>query len=316
MIVVAGEALIDLIVAPDGALRAVPGGGPYNAARTLGLLGSDCTYLGVLADDHFGGMLRDALEASNVAMACPEPTSAPTTLAVAQLTAEGTAHYRFYLQGTSLSMLSAREAWSGLPTEFKALHVGTLGIVVEPTASVLEALVAESSADHIIMLDPNCRPAVVTDVDALRARVIRLMAQADVVKVSDDDVAYLFRDGEFEPLAAEVVSRGGVVLHTAGAGVIDVYAHDGHRSMVPHTGDIVDTVGAGDIFGATVLWALLSAGWSKGQRWGVAQVMPAVATGAVAAHIACQRAGAEPPSRAELLNRMAELDVQLVGPAE
>jgi len=300
VIVVAGEALIDVIISPDGTIRAVPGGGPYNAARTLGRLGADCTFLGVLADDRFGQLLRHELAAAGVELGCQRPTHAPSTLAVAQLSEGGTAEYRFYIEGTSLPMLSAREAWSGLPASFDALHVGTLGILVEPTASVLEALVDEYSNRTLIMLDPNCRPAVVTNYEPFRDRALRLIAKADLIKVSDDDVAFLFPEGGFEQVRDGVVARGGVILHSAGPGPIDVFTRDGNGQVTPPTGDIVDTVGAGDIFGATVLWSLMESGWRKGDQLGLDDVMPAVRVGAVAAHLACQRAGAEPPTRAEL----------------
>ena len=299
-IVVAGEALIDLIVDVDGGLTAVAGGGPYNAARTLGLLGADCSFLGMVSDDHFGRLLRRRLEDSGVHLAVSEPTAAPTTLAVAQLSTAGAADYRFYLQGTSVSMLTAKEAWAGLPEHYEALHVGTLGLVVEPTASVLEALVSEAAENHVIMLDPNCRPKVITDFDAFRDRVLRVWRQADIVKVSDDDVAFLFPDGGFDTQVADVVARGGVVLLTAGEEPIDVFSGDGRGVVKPSTGDVVDTVGAGDIFGATALWALLRNGWRKGARWSPDQVLPAVRLGSKAAHLACQRAGAEPPTLDEL----------------
>ena len=300
MIVVAGEALMDLIVSPAGTLQARPGGGPYNAARTLGLLGAECPYLGVLADDYFGSQLRQRLLDSNVRIGCSSITTAPSTLAVAQLSPDGSASYRFYLEGTSLPMLSAKEAWAGLPEAYDALHVGTLGLVGEPTASVLETLVDHAAADHVIMLDPNCRPAVVTDLPAFRDRILRMIDKADLIKVSEDDVSFLFPDGGFDEVIESAVARGAIVLHTAGADPIDVYAHGVTAQVVPAQGGSVDTVGAGDIFGATVLWALLENGWGKDLRWGVDQVAPAVRTGATAAHIACQRAGAEPPTLAEL----------------
>lgn len=306
MIVVAGEALIDLIVSPTGTMKAIPGGGPYNAARTLGMLGADCTYLGVLADDYFGGLLRQGLDDANVHVGCTEPTSAPSSLAVAELSEAGAASYRFYLEGTSLPMLSAKEAWAGMPATFTALHVGTLGLVVEPTASVLETLVEDSADDHLIMLDPNCRPYAVSDFESFRARILRLLDNTDLLKVSDDDIDFLFPNGGFEQVVADLTDRGGIVLYTAGSEPIDVFAHDGKGTVVPEKGEIVDTVGAGDIFGATVLWALLQDGWHKGARWGVEQVLPAVRTGSVAAHIACQRAGAEPPRLLELTTRLSE----------
>ena len=117
---------------------------------------------------------------------------------MAEFSEEGAATYRFYLDGTSLPMLSAKEAWAALPRDYEALHIGTLGLVVEPTASVLEALVDEEAETHLIMLDPNCRPAVVTDFASFSARILRLFEKADVIKVSDDDVAFLFPGGGFE----------------------------------------------------------------------------------------------------------------------
>lgn len=308
MIVVAGEALMDLIVSPTGSLTGTAGGGPYNAARTLGLLGADCTYLGMIGDDYFGRQLRARLLDANVRIGCSEPTLAPTSLAVAEVSENGAASYRFYLEGTSLPMLSAKEAWAGLPDDYDALHVGTLGLVVQPTASVLETLVDEAADDHLIMLDPNCRPHVVSDFEAFRDRIVRLIDKADLIKVSDDDVAYLFPDGGFDEVIERATARGGLVLHTAGSGPIDVYAFDGQGRVAPPQGDVVDTVGAGDIFGAATLWALLQDGWHKGARWGYRDVLPAVLTGATAAHIACQRAGAEPPRLLELTERLARRD--------
>ncbi len=300
MIVVAGEALVDLIVAPDGGLTAVPGGGPYNAARALGRLGADVTFLGVLGDDRFGALLRDGLSDSGVVLGCPVPTPAPSTLAVAQLKDGGSPEYRFYLEGTSVPMLSAREAWQGLPREFRALHVGTLGLVVEPTGSVLQALVEQTAAEHIVMLDPNCRPAAVPDRAAFRRRIEHLLGYADVVKVSDEDVAFLYPDGGFEDAAAAVTARGGVVLLTCGSGPVTVMTGDGEDSFPSPAGQVVDTVGAGDIFGATALWALLDSGMTKGQPVSGAQALAAARTASVAAFLACQRAGAEPPYRREL----------------
>jgi fructokinase len=303
--VVAGEALIDLLIDHDGGIQAVMGGGPFNTARTLGLLGADCTYLGVLADDHFGELLRSELAATDVALACPAPTTAPTSLAVAQLDTSGSATYRFYLDGTSMAQLSAREAREGLPVTFDALHVGTLGMVVEPTASVLEGVVAEVAAERLIVLDPNCRPAVVTDVRAFRERAIRLMELADVIKLSDEDAAYLFPVGGFEEFVAGLTDGGTIVIRTAGAEPIDVFAGREHGTVRPPTGRIVDTVGAGDVLGGSVLWALLGCGLRKGRAVEFAEVLSAVEIAAVAAHMSCQVSGAKPPTLAELQARLA-----------
>lgn len=304
MIVVAGEALIDLIVNDASQVTVAPGGGPYNAARALGRLGAECMYLGVLADDRFGELLRAGLAEASVKLGCPTPTQVPTTLALAQPAGNSQVDFRFYLDGTSAAMLSAREAWAGLPNEFDALHIGTLALVVEPTASVLETLVEERTADHIIALDPNCRPAAIPDPRAYRDRIFRLMRRSDLIKVSQDDVDYLFPDGGFEALAGELVAGGATVIKTAGQDPIEVFASDGRAEVDPVPGEARDTVGAGDSFGATVLWALLDRGWVKGQALTLEDVLPAVRLGTAAAWLVCQRVGAQAPTLAELQDFM------------
>src|SRR3954447_14624202 len=137
MIVVAGEALIDLLVDVDGAVRAIPGGGPFNTARAIARLGGAVAFLGCLSDDRFGGTLRDALLADGVDLSLAGTTDAPTTLAVAEVDRDGAATYRFHTAETSAPQLSAEAVAAPLATGPKAFHVGTLGLVLEPMASAL-----------------------------------------------------------------------------------------------------------------------------------------------------------------------------------
>src|SRR5579859_3943957 len=135
MIAVTGEALIDLIIGRNGEIRALPGGGPFNTARTISRLGLATGYLGPLSADSFGRTLRAGLKESGVTVLVPEPTDAPSTLAVVEEEAPGQARYRFYLAGTSASTLTYDRLAVALPPALTALHIGSLALVMEPVAS-------------------------------------------------------------------------------------------------------------------------------------------------------------------------------------
>ena len=139
-VVVAGEALVDLILRPDGSITAVPGGGPFNAARTLARLGIETAFLGGLSADRFGHDLRTRLEEDGVRLGMPVPLNLPTTLALAELDEGGAASYRFYFAGTSAPLVTAEDARAAFDAEATVLHVGTLGLVFEPMATTMEAL--------------------------------------------------------------------------------------------------------------------------------------------------------------------------------
>src|SRR5688500_2656988 len=178
MIVVGGESLIDLIVYPGGRLAAISGGGPFNTARTIGRLGGSSTYLGRLSTDRFGRALLDGLVLDGVDCRLVQTTDEPTTLAVAELDDAGAATYRFYVEGTSAPGLAGDGSADGALDGAKALHVGTLGLVLEPMGTTLESLVRGAADDVVVMVDPNCRPSATPDPAALRARVRRLAARA------------------------------------------------------------------------------------------------------------------------------------------
>ena len=295
MILVAGEALVDLIVEPSGALTAHTGGGPYNAARTLGRLGAPVAYVGRLSSDAFGRRLRAGLEADGVRLAVPHPTEQPTTLAVAELDEHGAATYRFYLEGTSAAGLVDGDV-EALPASLDAVHVGTLGLVLEPTATTLERLVHRLPMDVLVMLDPNCRPAVPTDAVAYRNRLDRLLARADVVKVSGDDLAYLFPGVDARDGARSLLGHGpSVVLLTDGAAGVHVLTARGEHTVPAHPVRVVDTVGAGDAFGGAFLAAWTAQGLGRGDLVRDDDVRRCVAAAAVVASVTCERRGADPP---------------------
>jgi fructokinase len=258
MITVAGEALIDIVVGASGSMRAVPGGGPFNVARTIARLGGECQFLGTLSEDPFGQRLREALRRDGVRVVVEEPTAAPTAIAIAQVDDLGVADYRFYIDGTAAARLERADVPADLLDGSSALAVGGLGLVVEPIASTLKALVAAKPPSLLTLLDPNCRPRAVRDPLAYRMRIDGFAKVVDIVKVSREDLAML-RPGEEVVAAARGLLRLGpaAVLVTDGPAPVRIVAADGERSVPVPPVQILDTVGAGDAFVAAclVVWA-------------------------------------------------------------
>jgi fructokinase len=301
MIVVAGEALIDLIVHPDGRLAAVPGGGPFNTARTIGRLGVDVAFLGRLSTDRFGGILSAALASDGVELGLATRTEAPTTLAVAELDASGAATYRFHLAETSAPGLGLEDVLAALRSEPVAVHVGTLGLVVEPMASALAAGIGRADRSTLVMVDPNCRPRVIVDRDAYLTRLSGVLARADVVKVSADDLTYIAPEATPIEAARSLLADGtGVVLLTDGARPVTVLTGGFvFEQPVPDI-TVVDTVGSGDAFGGAFLARWIERGWGREALSDETALHEAVGLAVGVAAVTCQRPGADPPHRAEL----------------
>jgi fructokinase len=301
MIVVAGESLIDLIVDASGRVEASPGGGPFNVARTLGRLGQSVAFLGRLSQDRFGSLLRAGLAAEHVDLGLAPLTDAPTLLAVAELGADGAATYRFYADGTAAPGLSPGNLPDGLPPATTALHVGTLGLVFEPMAATIESVVAGLRADVLLMADPNCRPTAIRDPAAYRARLGRILGRVDVLKVSVDDLAWL--DPGTGPVeAARRLMAGGAVavLVTDGARPVRLVTAAGVTELEVPAARVVDTVGAGDAFGAGFLAAWTAAGRGRTELADQAALASATRFAIEVGRLTTTRAGAEPPTLAEL----------------
>jgi fructokinase len=309
VIVVAGEVLVDLVVSADGRVDARLGGGPYNAARTLARLGASTTFFGGLAGDRFGRLLRGALDAEGVGIGVPGPSAAPTALALVDLDQAGVASYAFYLDGTAAADLDyppLTAAFAAILAEARAaavaVHVGALGLVMEPIGSAVERLVlADVPPDALVMLDPNCRPGAIADRAAYLGRIARIAARADVVKASVDDLAYLY-PGNSAAEAAELLLAAGsaLVLVTDGPRPARAFLPGAVLAVEVPAVEVVDTIGAGDAFGGGFLAWWSSNGLTRSDLKRPSLVRTAVQAAAAVSAATCGRAGADPPTLADL----------------
>jgi len=307
MILVCGEALIDLVPVPAGdelAYVARAGGSSFNVAMGLGRLGAPVGFLGRISTDRFGRMLRGRLEADGVDCGLVEDGDEPTTLAVVQIEAGSEPAYAFYGEGTADRMFGAGHAPAELPGEVTALHLGSISMVREPGASAFEAVMRREHGRRVLTLDPNIRPSMVGERTAYLERLEGWVSLADVVKVSRADLDWLYPGIEPDAAAAAWLARGpGLVVVTKGhEGVLGMTARD--RVEVAGTPVVVsDTVGAGDSFTSGLLARLHATG--RLERSSVREI-PAdalrdcLAFANKAAAITCMRAGAQPPTLAEM----------------
>ncbi|MEW1634876.1 carbohydrate kinase [Streptomyces sp. NPDC093801] len=291
MIVVGGEALIDLVplAEPPGALLPRPGGGPYNTALALGRLGAEVAFCSRVSCDGFGEVLLAGLRAAGVDLSLVRRGPEPTTLAVPSLAPDGSAAYGFYVEGTADRLFSLPPA---LPPRARALALGTCSLALEPGASAYEALLRrESGRGLLTLLDPNVRPALIADPAGYRERFLGWLPYVSVLKLSEEDADWLGgRVGDW--LAA---GPSAVVL-TRGAAGLTVWTADGaEHSAAARPVAVADTIGAGDTVNAALLHRLAGLADPGAADW------PAVlAYAARAAALTCTRAGCEPPYAAEL----------------
>lgn len=304
MIVVGGEALIDLLVRPDGRVTAVAGGGPYNTARTIGRLGLPVSFVGGLSRDRFGEWLRAGLGEAGVSDALAVTTDAPTTLALAEIDARGGATYRFYAVGTSALAVTpddVRDLPGDVLVTVTAIHVGTLGLVLEPLADAMDVLVERTPAEAVVMVDLNCRPGAITDRSAHLGRIERVLRRADIAQASTEDLAWWRPDLSPADAATALRETGPrAVLWTSGDGPARVVTSRGMLEVAPQRVEVVDTVGAGDAFGGGFLAAWVGSGRGRPELDGDDALLAAARHAIRVASLTCTRAGAEPPTAAEL----------------
>jgi fructokinase len=301
VILVGGEALYDLVVQGDDAIAAHPGGGPFNTARTIARLEQPVAFLGRLSSDRFGSRLERLLADDGVGLESLVRAGEPTTLALAEVDERGGASYRFYAEGTAAAGLTPEEALAALPDGVDMLHVGTLGLVLEPLASALEAVVERLAPQALVAVDPNVRPPAIADASAYRARLDRVLARAHVVKVSEDDLAWLDPGRPWLDAAHTLLERGSAaVLVTRGADGAAAVTAGAHTEVEPVRVEVVDTIGAGDAFGGGFLSWWRVRGLGRDDLRDHERVVEGTRFAARVAALTCARPGASPPRLAEL----------------
>lgn len=306
MILSCGEALIDMLprqsTAGEAAFAPYAGGSVFNTAIALGRLGAPAGFLSGISTDLFGDVLLETLAASKVDASLSIRSDRPTTLAFVKLV-DGHASYAFYDENTAGRMLTPADM-PAIPDRVQAMFFGGISLPVDPCGGAYEALMLREAPHRVTMLDPNIRPGFIRDEAAYRARLARMMAVADIVKLSDEDLRWLEGPGEIAAQAHRLLARGPrLVLVTEGAA--GAHAFTGELSLFEPARrvEVIDTVGAGDTFNAGVLAALVRAG--RLTKSAVAEADAALITaclrlGIAAAAITVSRAGANPPWAEEL----------------
>ena len=306
MIVSCGEALIDMLPrqTAEGAACYEPhaGGAVFNTAIALGRLGVSSGFFTAVSTDFFGDLLIDELAKSKVDPRYVVRTDHPQTLAFVRLV-NGHASYAFYDEATSGRLL----AESDLPTFHKsveALQFGAISLIPEPCGATYEALMRREKGRRVISFDPNIRTSFIKDIPKHRARMERMLAMADIVKLSDEDLKFFDAAGDFDNFAAKLLEGGTklVVMTQGGDGAVGI----GHAGQVHSLGlkvTVVDTVGAGDTVNAGLLAWLAKAG--KLNKKALANlsrddIREALSLAVRAAAVTVSRAGANPPWEHEL----------------
>lgn len=301
MILSCGEALIDMLprktTAGEDAFAPYPGGAVFNTAIALGRLGAPAGFLTGLSTDMFGEMLRKSLTESGVDCDLAVLSDRPTTLAFVQLVA-GQASYAFYDENTAGRMI-APDDLPDLPDEVEALFFGGISLVGNPCGATYEALQAREAKSRVTMIDPNVRPGFIDDGPAYRARIDRMIGLADLVKLSDEDLHWLYGNGSLDDLAQSVLARGpSAIFVTEGAKGATAYTASHKVEVAATKVEVADTVGAGDTFNAGILAALFRAGVLN--RAALAKLddntlRAALDLGVRVAAVTVSRAGANPP---------------------
>lgn len=289
---VVGEALIDVINSA-GKVSTHVGGGPANTAKALARLGCESIFIGGISLDQYGKMIELELQQSGVVLTYVHKSTLPTAFARAVIEKSGVAQYEFDLNNTAT--FSFDSSWLPI-SKIDAIHVGSLATLVEPGASALLEWARES--DSCLIFDPNVRPSVESDPNIYRKSVEKWILVSDVVKLSEDDLSWLYSDAEIDIIDKWLKSGVSLVIVTLGDAGLRAYSENLIMNVPGATISLEDTVGAGDTVGAVLVEGILNNGLPGLLA---EEVLRSVLQRAVmAAGITCSRAGANPPWAVEL----------------
>ncbi len=295
MILCCGEAVIDMLptkVSGDAdGFYPVAGGAAVNSAIALARLGQTVGFFGGLSSDTFGHQLRNAMTSEGVDTSAAKISDAPSTLAFVHPTAEGQA-FTFMDENSAARQVDVMS----LPAleDVHTLIFGGISLITAPAAGAFEALLQAAGETRLTLLDPNIRPALIGDEAPYRERLRRMMAMADIIKLSDEDLAWL---GGFPPQSL-LMGRAALVLHTHGAKGATVWSRHGALPVEAAQVDVIDTVGAGDTFNAGFLASLAQQGLLHPARIALAnsaQIERAAVFASKVAALSVKKSGANPP---------------------
>ena len=294
---VCGEVLIDLI--PDGTERkAVVGGGPANTAKALSKLGISTQFIDGISTDKYGQMALSQLEKDGVLLDFVKFSDKPTCLAIVSLNSKGGATYEFVIDDTATFNFSHSWLPDALDKKPLLLHIGTLVTAIEPAASVLFEWAKKVALVAPIVFDPNIRPAVMSDRNEYVKQVERWVSISSAVKVSDDDIYWLYPGEDLDKVTKRWLEMGPeLIVVTFGDKGLAGYRENSKISVDAKKVVVADTVGAGDTVGAILVEAIIEDGLDKltGERLSLM-----LDRAARAAAITVSRTGALPPGRDEI----------------
>jgi fructokinase len=297
---VVGEVLIDLL--PDGdKQKTVVGGGPANTAVALSKLGIKTQFINGISTDSYGSDCRQYLESAGVLLDFVNYSSKPTCTATVTLDKAGGASYQFLIDETSTFDYQLDQLPDPQKQAPSLLHIGTLVCAIEPCASTLHQWVTGFKQSVPIVYDPNIRPSVIADRNLCLKQVLRWVSLSSVVKLSLDDLNWLYPGKSLDDVAKEFIGMGvKIVVVTLGDAGIVAITKDEKVAVEAVKTKVVDTVGAGDTVGAILVEAIIKYGLEKltGKL-----LTDTLNRAAAAAAITISRAGANPPTQAELDQR-------------
>jgi len=309
MILVGGENLMDMIQIDNqnenAIFEAVPGGSPYNLAMAAGRQGVKVGYVTPISKDTNGEQLAQKLVNSNVSLLGPRVT-APTSLAMVNIE-NGIPSYSFYREGTAERIITLDTLSKNITSEVSIFHIGSLALTGGEDALVWEEFVKRTRENNVkVSLDPNVRPSLIAEPDVYRQRIKNLMTEVDILKLSDEDLLWLFNDSADETNALaelEVIARAEILIVTKGSQGSAIFHEKKWHEITSHPVEkLSDTVGAGDTFMASVLaWVMKQEKLNELALLELNEKKELLNYAAKAAALNCEKQGCNPPWENELL---------------
>ena len=309
MILVGGENLMDMIQIDNqnenALFEAVPGGSPYNLAMAAGRQGVKVGYVTPISKDKNGEQLAQNLLNSNVSLLGPRVT-APTSLAMVNIE-NGIPSYSFYREGTAERIITLDTLSKNITSEVSIFHIGSLALTGGEDALVWEEFVKRTRENNVkVSLDPNVRPSLIAEPDVYRQRIKNLMTEVDILKLSDEDLLWLFNDSADETNALaelEIGARAEILIVTKGSQGSAIFHEKKWHELPSHPVEkLSDTVGAGDTFMASVLaWVMKKQKLNELALLELNEKKDLLNYAAKAAALNCEKQGCNPPWENELL---------------